>query len=226
MYESNIGGPCATCHHWRHFIRRSIDDDVMIRRHLCDSLIVPKFTESNFKHDSMARYHAWYLWIQQGYDRQRLHQYDVVRGPMLLKLPFWSVGRLRPLHLWNDGKDTVIREWSAPSEVGGFNTRAHGKRVQCVPNQVLHVLLPNNVKPVATMWHIRGCPLFGPLALHPTATSKNWLHVHTCALTIRFWVLFQLGLLSFNQSLFWITYSPISSNAMAYYDVPSNTITW
>eukprot|EP00040_Diaphanoeca_grandis_P020717 m.110137 g.110137 ORF g.110137 m.110137 type:complete len:462 (+) comp28015_c0_seq1:162-1547(+) len=43
---------------------------------------------------------------------------------------------------------------------------------------------------------------------------------------VRFWILFQVSLLSFNQSLFWISFSPIGDNAEAFYKVPDSTITW
>ena len=40
----------------------------------------------------------------------------------------------------------------------------------------------------------------------------------------RFLILFTFSLLSFNQSLFWLTFSPISDEAEAYYDVDVNTV--
>ena len=40
----------------------------------------------------------------------------------------------------------------------------------------------------------------------------------------RFYILFAFCLLSFNQCLFWITFSPIASNAKVYYDIDDATI--
>ena len=40
----------------------------------------------------------------------------------------------------------------------------------------------------------------------------------------RFLILFTFSLLSFNQSLFWLTFSPISDSAMAYYNIDTPTV--
>lgn len=43
---------------------------------------------------------------------------------------------------------------------------------------------------------------------------------------IRWWVLWQVSFLSFNQSLFWITFSPIAEPTMKYYAVDNGTVLW
>lgn len=44
--------------------------------------------------------------------------------------------------------------------------------------------------------------------------------------TTRFWILFQVSFLSFNQSMFWISFSPIANNAKEFYGVDDTTIAW
>lgn len=53
------------------------------------------------------------------------------------------------------------------------------------------------------------------------ASDKRELYGPTAA---RFYILFAFCLLSFNQCLFWITFSPIASNAKLYYGINDATI--
>ena len=62
----------------------------------------------------------------------------------------------------------------------------------------------------------------------PSPTSSTSSSVSSSAPYVlyrgRFLILFTFSLLSFNQSLFWLTFSPISNEAMAYYNVDVNTV--
>eukprot|EP01052_Picozoa_sp_SAG31_P033849 SAG31_NODE_3879_length_3790_cov_1.915741_3_plen_539_part_00 len=42
----------------------------------------------------------------------------------------------------------------------------------------------------------------------------------------RFWVLFQISFLSFNQCLFWLSFSPIAANAKRFFDTTDAVVAW
>ena len=63
-----------------------------------------------------------------------------------------------------------------------------------------------------------------PSASTPSASSTSSSPTSFTLYPARFLILFTFSLLSFNQSLFWLTFSPISDEAEAYYDVDVNTV--
>lgn len=60
----------------------------------------------------------------------------------------------------------------------------------------------------------------------PLLKGESGSHAQFRTYKSRFWILLQVSFLSFNQSLFWISFSPIADNAKEFFGVPDSTITW
>lgn len=88
-----------------------------------------------------------------------------------------------------------------------FNLDTH------VPHPVFHPPLSPPLSP-------RSSPLLSPLSPNLVIDSSKEPKVYWS----RWWVLFLFAFLAFNQSLIWITFSPITDITKAYYGISESSV--